>query len=165
MTGPLMVLAVLSLFGGFINIPHWLEEFTHEHEPHVDSFIAMLPFAAGFGGIALAYLMYVVSPSIPEKLASTFSGLYRLIYNKYFVDEAYDAAIVHPLETGSRELLWKGVDAGIIDGVVNGAGKTSVGLGSILRRAQSGSIRNYAAWVVAGSILVIVAIGIFGGSH
>ncbi|BDC52675.1 NADH-quinone oxidoreductase subunit L [Bryobacterales bacterium F-183] len=165
MTAPLMVLAVLSLGGGFINIPHWLESMTHEHHPHVDTLIAMLPFAAGFGGIALAYVMYVLAPGIPEQLASTFSGLYRLIYNKYFVDEAYDAAIVHPLEEGSRELLWKGVDAGIIDGVVNGAGKTSAGIGGVLRRLQSGSIRNYAAWVVAGSILVIVAIGVMGGSH
>jgi len=165
MTGPLMVLAVLSLFGGFINIPHWLEAFTHEHEPHVDSMIAMLPFAAGFGGIALAYFMYVVSPGVPEKIATSFSGLYRLIYNKYFVDEAYDAAIVHPLEEGSRELLWKGVDAGLIDGTVNGVGTASTGIGGILRRLQSGSIRNYAAWVVAGSILVIVAIGVMGGSH
>jgi NADH-quinone oxidoreductase subunit L len=165
MTAPLMVLAVLSLAGGLFNVPHWLEHFTGEHHPHVEPLIEYLPFAAGFVGIGLAYFMYVVSPGVPDKIANSFSGLYRLIYNKYFVDEAYDEAIVHPIEEGSRELLWKGVDVGIIDGIVNGAGRTSRGLGGILRWAQSGSIRGYAAFVVLGSIIVLIAIGMVGGSR
>ncbi len=166
MTGPLMVLAVLSLAGGLFNVPHWLEEFTHEHHSHVEYLIEVLPFGAGFLGIGLAYFMYVLSPGLPDKIAGTFAGLYRLIYNKYFVDEAYDAAIVHPIEEGSRELLWKGVDAGFIDGIVNGAGSASRGIGGILRWAQSGSIRGYAAFVVLGSIILLLAIGVAGGgSH
>jgi NADH-quinone oxidoreductase subunit L len=164
MTGPLMVLAVLSLAGGFIDIPHWLEPLTHEHHPHVETLIAVLPFAAGFLGIALAYWLYVISPGIPEAIASRFSGLYRLIFNKYFVDEAYDSAIVHPIEGGSREILWKGVDVGVIDALVNGAGGESQLLGKVLRWAQSGSIRNYATWVVLGSILALIAVGFSGGS-
>jgi NADH-quinone oxidoreductase subunit L len=165
MTAPLMVLAVLSLAGGFINIPHWLEAVTHEHHPHVETMIAMLPFAAGFLGIGLAYYFYVLNPALPDKIASSFSGLYNLIYNKYFVDEAYDSLIVHPIEEGSRELLWKRIDAGLIDGIVNGAGQTSRGIGGILRRFQSGSIRGYAAFVVLGSIIVLIAIGVMGGAH
>ena len=164
MTVPLMILAVLSLAGGFIDIPHWLEPLTHEHHPHVDQLIAMLPFAAGFLGIGLAYFMYVFSPGIPDTIARSFSGLYRLIYNKYFIDEAYDSAIVHPIEEGSRQILWKGVDVAVIDGLVNGAGGTSQSLGRVLRWAQSGSIRNYAAWVVFGSILALLAVGVAGGS-
>jgi NADH-quinone oxidoreductase subunit L len=108
--------------------------------------------------------MYVISPGIPESIARSFSGIYRLIYNKYFVDEAYDSAIVHPMEEGSRQILWKGLDVGVIDGLVNGAGSGSQNLGRVLRWAQSGSVRNYAAWVVFGSILVLIAVGVAGGS-
>lgn len=165
MTAPLAVLAVLSLAGGMLSVPHWLESVTHEHHGHVDHIIELLPFGAGFLGIGLAYFFYVVSPGLPDKIAASFSGLYRLIYNKYFVDEAYDSLIVHPIEEGSRQLLWKGIDVGIIDGIVNGAGKTSQGIGSILRWAQSGSIRGYAAFVVLGSIIVLIAIGVVGGGH
>jgi NADH-quinone oxidoreductase subunit L len=64
---------------------------------------------------------------------------------------------------GSRSLLWRVVDAAGIDGIVNGTGKTARNVGDILKRMQSGSIRSYAAWVVLGSIMVIVAIGIAGG--
>ena len=55
-------------------------------------------------------------------MASTFSGPYRWLYNKYFVDEAYDATVVEPIIQGSRTVLWRGIDAGLIDGIVNGVG-------------------------------------------
>jgi NADH-quinone oxidoreductase subunit L len=79
------------------------------------------------------------------------------------VDELYDAAVVNPLVSGSRTVLWKGVDAGLIDGAVNGVGSRAQGFGSILKLLQSGNIRSYATWVLFGSVLVIVAIGIAGG--
>jgi len=119
--------------------------------------------AAGLVGIGLAYWMYVLSPSIPETLATQFKGLYTLIYNKYFVDEIYDAAIVNPLIGGSSTVLWKGVDVGVIDGAVNGVGSQAKGMGGILRLLQSGSIRNYATWVVFGSVLIIAAIAVSAG--
>jgi len=56
------------------------------------------------------------------------------------------------------------MDAGGIDGLVNGAGATARGIGGILRRMQSGSIRSYAAWVVLGSILLIAYAGFMGGA-
>jgi len=118
--------------------------------------------AAGLGGIAMAYLFYVVSPGLPESLATTFKGLHTLIYNKYFVDEFYDATVVEPMVDGSRQLLWRVADVQVIDGVANGIGSTARGLGGILRRAQSGYIRSYAAWVLAGSILAIAYIGFMG---
>ena len=64
-------------------------------------------------GIALAYLMYVAKPGMADSLAGSVRGLYTLVYNKYFVDEIYDAAVVKPVVGGSREVLWKGVDAGV----------------------------------------------------
>ena len=61
-------------------------------------------------------------------------------------------------------MLWKGVDVGIIDHFVNDVGRTSRGLGGILRWAQAGNIRGYAAWVAFGGVLVLIAIGLAGGS-
>lgn len=162
---PLAILAVLSLGGGFINIPNWLEPVVPFHEAEVDSMIKLLPFAAGFLGIGIAYFFYVVSPGIPDKLASSLGALYKLVLNKYFVDEAYEGAVVKPLVAGSRSVLWKGVDAGLIDGAVNGTGGAARGLGGILRLLQSGSIRAYATWVVFGSVLVLIAIGLAGGGR
>ena len=89
-------------------------------------------------------------------------GLYELIYNKYFVDEFYDATVVRPVVDGSRTLLWRTADAGLIDGAVNGIGKTARSIGGALKLAQSGFIRSYAAWVVAGSIAVVIAMALWG---
>jgi NADH-quinone oxidoreductase subunit L len=109
--------------------------------------------------------MYVLSPSIPEAIASRFQGLYTLILNKYYVDELYDATIVDPVIGGSSSVLWKVVDVGVIDRIVNGVGSEARGMGMILRMLQSGNIRNYATWVVFGSVLLVAAIaaGVTGG--
>ena len=90
---------------------------------------------------------------MPDSLAQTFKAPYQLVYNKYFVDEIYDAAVVEPLVDGSRDVLWKGVDAGLIDGIVNGVGTRARGIGGVLRLLQSGNIRSYATWVVFGSVV------------
>ena len=76
--------------------------------------------AFGLGGIALAAWFYIFQPGLPDRIVATFSGLYKLIYNKYFVDEIYAATVVNPVIEGSRAVLWKGVDVAIIDGAVNG---------------------------------------------
>jgi NADH-quinone oxidoreductase subunit L len=158
MTGPLAILAFLSLAGGFLfNVPHFLEPLFGA-EGAEDMTLVMLSSAAGLVGIGIAYWMYVLSPSIPDSIANTFTGLYRLIYNKYYVDELYDAAVVEPVIGGSSTILWRGVDAGVIDGTVNGIGSQARGMGMILRMLQSGNIRNYATWVVFGSVLLVAAI-------
>ena len=90
-------------------------------------------------------------------------GLYKLILNKYYVDEIYDTVVVEPVVEGSRKVLWRVVDVGLIDGIVNGVGKRARGIGNILRLLQSGNIRNYAAWVVFGSVILLIAIGLSGG--
>jgi NADH-quinone oxidoreductase subunit L len=119
--------------------------------------------AAGLIGIAFAWLFYVLKPGMADSIANALGGVYRLVLNKYYVDEAYDAVIVHPLVDGSRTVLWRGIDAGLIDGAVNGTGSTARGIGGVLRHLQSGYIRRYAAWVLVGSILVIVAVSFAGG--
>ncbi len=160
MTGPLMILAVLSIVGGFIDIPQILEPMFPQPPEHLG--LEWLSAGVGVAGIALAYVFYVVNRGLPDSVVKACGGLYTLVYNKYFVDEAYDATIVEPLIEGSRTVLWRGVDVGLIDGTVNGVGSRSRGIGSILRLAQSGNIRSYAAWVVLGSIVLLLAIGFAG---
>ena len=157
---PLAILAVLSLVGGYINIPKFLEPMFPLHEEAGIEWTMYISVAAGLGGIALAYLFYVVSPSLPESLAATLSGPYRWVFNKYFVDEFYASTVVNPLVDGSRELLWQVADVRVIDGAANGIGTSARGLGSVLRLAQGGHIRSYAAWVLAGAILVVALMGL-----
>jgi len=162
---PLAILALLSLGGGYINIPRFLEPIFPAAEGEPARWLEYVATAAGLAGIAVSYLFYVVSPGIPESLASTFKGIHTLIYNKYFVDEFYDSTVVEPVVGGSRQLLWRVADVRLIDGLANGIGTTARGIGSILRRGQSGYIRNYAAWVLAGTVLAIAYIGFMGASR
>jgi NADH-quinone oxidoreductase subunit L len=162
---PLAILAALSLGGGYINIPKFLEPMFPLAEEGGNEWTVYVSVVFGLGGIALAFLFYVVAPSMPNALERAFHPLYTLIYNKYFVDEFYDATVVEPAVDGSRTLLWRGADVGLIDGAVNGIGKTARWAGGVLKLAQSGFIRSYAAWIVAGSIVVIVAMALAGGAR
>ena len=161
---PLVILAVLSLLGGWLfNIPHYLENmFPLGEEGHV-SWLKPVAIAAGLGGILLAYLLYGSGKRVPAPEGTRLNPLHQLIYRKYMVDELYAATVVHPLVDGSRTLLWRVADAGIIDGTVNGVGKTARAVGGILKLAQSGNIRNYAGWVVGGTVLVVMVMGLLGG--
>ncbi|MGA3025497.1 MAG: NADH-quinone oxidoreductase subunit L [Bryobacteraceae bacterium] len=161
MTGPLMVLAALSLGGGFINVPRWLEPIFPETGVE-NPVLVWTSAGAGMLGILLAWVFYVRAPDLPGKFAGALGWLYRLVLNKYKVDEVYDALVVHPLVNGSRTVLWRGMDAAVIDGAVNGVGTRARGMGAVMRLAQSGYIRSYAAWVVFGSILLLLAVGLGG---
>jgi len=127
--------------------------------------LAWLSAGVGVIGIATAYLFYVARPGMADGFAKAMNGLYTLVYNKYFVDEIYDAAVVTPVVKGSRIFLWRGIDAGLIDGIVDGFGSRSRGVGNILKLLQSGNIRSYAAWVVLGSVAVLLVIGLAGGAR
>jgi NADH-quinone oxidoreductase subunit L len=164
MIGPLVVLAALSLAGGyFFKVPEFLAPLFPLAKEADDIGPVVVSVAFGLGGIALAWLFYVFKPGLPDQVAATFSGLYKLIYNKYFVDEIYDAVVVNPIVSGSREVLWKGVDVAVIDGAVNGVGNRARGIGSVLKRLQSGNIRSYAAWVLLGSVVLLFVMGVMGG--
>ncbi|MCX6630954.1 MAG: NADH-quinone oxidoreductase subunit L [Candidatus Solibacter sp.] len=161
---PLAVLAALSLVGGWLfPIPEFLKGIFPAFEEAENHMLMYISVFAGFAGIGLAYLMYVVKPGMADSLAQTFKAPYQLIYNKYFVDEIYDATVVRPVVGGSRIVLWKGVDAGLIDGIVNGVGARCRDVGSLLRLLQSGNIRGYATWVLFGSVALILAMGLYGG--
>jgi NADH-quinone oxidoreductase subunit L len=163
MTGPLMILAVLSFAGGFINIPHWLSPAFPLAE-HENTTAMIISSTLGILGILIAFFLYVVRPSLAESIKNSAGPVYSLIANKYYVDEVYHAAVVNPVKGISRSVLWHGVDEGLIDRFgVTGLARVVRGWGALLRQFQSGSIRNYATWVLAGSLLVIFVIGLAGG--
>ncbi len=163
MTIPLAVLALLSLGGGLIPVPTFLEPLFPVAEAHHDASLVFVSIAAALIGIGLAWLFYVARPGLADLFTAKIGGLYRLVYNKYFVDEIYGATVIRPLIRGSRILLWRGLDVGVIDGSVNGVGARAQNLGSLLRLVQSGSIRSYAAWALFGAVAVIAAIQLMGG--
>src|SRR5271157_2679099 len=160
---PLAILALLSLGGGyFLRVPEFLRGVFHAGEAVEDPALMAVSVAAGLIGIALATLMYLYRPGMADAFARRVSGLYKLVYNKYFVDEIYDAALVRPLVDGSREVLWKLLDAAVIDAMVNGVGTRARELGGVLQRIQSGNIRSYATWVVLGAVVLIAMMGLAG---
>ena len=162
---PLAVLALLSLLGGYLfDIPHFLEHvFPHaEHVEH-EAWLEIVGSGAGILGIFIAWIMYVSKPELPDAITAKLGGLYRLVYDKYRVDELYDMVIVEPAIGGSRSILWKGLDAGLIDGIVNGTGSLARAIGGLARWIQTGNIRSYGAWVVLGSVVAIAILGLSGG--
>jgi NADH-quinone oxidoreductase subunit L len=164
MWGPLAVLGVLSLAGGFLfNVPEFLKTIFPAIQEHENPMLMYVSIAAGLIGILVAAVMYLWRPTLSDALAGAFGPLYKLIYNKYFVDEIYGATVVKPVVGGSRLLLWRGVDVGLIDGIVNGVGTRARDVGSVLRRFQSGNIRSYATWVLAGGVVVMLVMGLAGG--
>jgi NADH-quinone oxidoreductase subunit L len=161
---PLAILALLSIGGGFLfNIPAFLGSVFQQPEVPENTVLMAISTLAGVTGIAVAWLMYIAKPGMADAFAGSVKGLYTLVYNKYFVDEIYDATVVNPVVNGSREVLWKGVDVGVIDGAANGVGERARDIGGVLRLFQSGDIRSYATWVLFGSVIVIVAMSLAGG--
>jgi NADH-quinone oxidoreductase subunit L len=163
MTGPLMILAVLSLAGGYINVPGFLSQ-AYPLSEHENTTAMVISASFGIAGIALAALFYLVRPTLADTARRAAGPLYELVSNKYYVDEIYRTIIVAPLENISRFVLWRGLDQGVLDhSVVDGLGRLVRGWGGLFRQLQSGSIRNYATWVLAGSVLVILVLGLAGG--
>ena len=109
-----------------------------------------------FAGLGLAWLLYVKRRDLPDKISASLGGIYEAVLHKYYVDEIYRAVIITPLIQGSTKLLWRGVDAGLIDGSVNNAADGARHLSDGMRRMQSGYIRSYAGWVAAGAALVVI---------
>jgi NADH-quinone oxidoreductase subunit L len=108
-----------------------------------------------FTGIGLAWFFFVKRRDLADLAADRFSGLHRLLLRKYYVDEIYDAGLVQPVRIVSEQGLWKGIDVGVIDGAVNGAGVTVRGASAWLRLVQTGSIRAYAASLMLGALAII----------
>jgi NADH-quinone oxidoreductase subunit L len=117
--------------------------------------LMIVSIALAFAGIGIAAYLFLISPGTADSIASSLSPVRTLLLNKYYVDEMYDAAIVQPIKRISDTVLWKGVDAGLIDGTVNGVGRVVRETSGVLRLLQTGSIRTYAASLFLGVVLVL----------
>ena len=173
---PLLVLAVGSVFAGYLGVPaalggsnvieHFLEpslavpaiEVAHaagEHADHTVELVLMVVSSLlAILGIGMAAYLYLKRPTIPDTLAARFSGAYQFLVNKGSIDELYDALLVQPIKALSERVLWP-LDARVIDGAVNGAGTIVVEAGAAVRTMQTGSMRAYALSVLLGVVLIV----------
>jgi NADH-quinone oxidoreductase subunit L len=133
----------------------------HGEEPHaadevgLERMLMAVSTGVALAGIGLAVYFWLRRPEAAAGVAARFQGVYRLLLNKYYIDEIYNAAIVQPIKQVSTGALWKGVDVGVVDGAVNGVGGAVSGFSSTLRRVQTGSVRTYAASLFLGAVLII----------
>jgi NADH-quinone oxidoreductase subunit L len=173
MTVPLILLAILSIIGGWVGIPAALgghNEFAHFLDPVFSNAAAPAVETASHGleltlaaislltaalGIFVAYLFYYRKPGTAAELAKKFAPIYNLVNHKYWVDEIYGRFLVTPLLAISRLLLNGLIDGGIIQGTGSGLAASTRGGSWLVRRIQSGNIRSYAGWLAAGAAAVI----------
>ncbi len=177
MTFPLIALAILAFIGGFIGIPalfsgeggnafeNWLEPVfknaqarlaeTSAYGHSMEISLMVISVILGVGGIIIARNIYLKKPSIATELAGKFKGLYNLLWNKYFVDEVYDATVVTPIVKTSDSFLWRITDAKIIDGAVNGAAAIVDRVSKNIRKIQTGVAQFYAIIMALGIVLAL----------
>ncbi len=178
MTGPLVVLGVLSAIGGVINLPHlvgghaalerWLEpvmepglRFTGLVMPSgsTEFFLVGAAVAIGALGLYLGFRATLGRPTLPANRAPADTGLGLVIYRKYYVDELYDAVIVRPVAWLARVVLWRGIDQRLVDGVaVNGTAWVSRVAGSGLRLLQTGQVGIYVVLFLVGALWILSAV-------
>ena len=125
------------------------------HDTGTELALMLLSTLVAFGGIGVATMIYVKKPGTAAAIAAKYPGLHRVLLGKYYVDEVYNAVIVQPVKHLSSGLLWRGIDAGLIDGTVNGVGLVVRGWSAVLRRLQTGSVRAYAMSVFMGAVTIV----------
>jgi NADH-quinone oxidoreductase subunit L len=166
MTIPLMVLAVLSIITGYLGIPEFLEPmFATDsegsgHDAGGSVVVMLLASAAGLLGIAGAYYVYVLNPSLPDRWAREWRTAYQLSLNKWYVDEAYDRSFVRPTFVAATE-LWKHVDVAVIDGAVNGVARAIAWGAWLLRLIQSGQMQHYVLGMALGGLVILTVFLMF----
>ena len=167
----LVVLAVGSVVAGYANLPpvlgggawftRFLEpSFAPQHageaaEHGLELTLMLVSSLVALAGIGIAAYYFLKNRAASDRVASQFGGVQRVLLNKYYVDEIYDAVIVQPIRIVSESALWKVVDVRVIDGAVNGAAQTVGGMAELMRRLQSGSVRTYAASLFLGVVLIL----------
>jgi NADH-quinone oxidoreductase subunit L len=111
--------------------------------------------AIAVGGLLVAAFIWLKRRDIADQMARSLAPIHKLLLNKYYVDEIYDATVVTPVQAVSREGLWRGVDVGVIDGAVNGVASIVDAASMVLRRLQTGSVRAYAGSLFIGVVLML----------
>lgn len=177
MTIPLMLLGLLSVIGGWVGIPHVIGE-AFGHIPNLwehwlEPVIAKLPGATEVAHSAVeewalmgasvslatisalaALIMYLKKEETADKAAKAFGPIYRLVNNKYFVDEVYFATIINPLIETSKN-LWYYVDVNVIDKATYKITDLVRGGGIFVRSLQNGNMQQYAMYVVLGVVIAL----------
>ena len=171
----LIVLAIGSVLAGYVGVPHalgghnalgeWLapamrfgeaaESATVGEEGSLEITLMLVSSVIAILGILVAYVLWMRRREVVDRMAAQFAPLHKLLLNKYYVDEVYDATIVQPIKTISQEGLWRGFDVKVVDAAVNATGTIVAGLAWVLRRLQNGSVRSYAGSVFIGVILIL----------
>jgi NADH-quinone oxidoreductase subunit L len=183
MTGPLVVLGILTVFGGWLNLPevitdvvplgpaslldHWLEPVVGNATARVSAGARQLPATTeemlmgiavliAVAGIVFAIARLKPASLVPKRDAIPEKGFEGVVANKYFVDEGLDKAVVRPTYVFSRTFLWRLVDNGLIDGLlVNGSAAVARGFGWIGSRLQTGNVGIY-AWVLVVGVVALL---------
>jgi NADH-quinone oxidoreductase subunit L len=169
MTLPLMVLAGLSIVGGYVGLPngflwghvlgHFLEpslaiHHVEHHSVALEITLMFVSVAIALIGIAVAYTLYIARPGLPEDLAARVRAAHRLLLDKYNVDELYDAAFVRTTVSLSN-WLWQVFDVRVVDGIVNGTASRVAGSSRSWRRLQTGDVQHYALSFLFGALLIV----------
>jgi NADH-quinone oxidoreductase subunit L len=185
MTGPLVVLGILTLAGGWLNLPHaitgtlpigpsevlnrWLEPVVGAATARVaagatelqtanEQLLMGLAVVIAVAGIAFALVRLKPARLVPKRDAAPEEGFERVVANKYYVDEGLERAVVNPTYSISRNFLWRFIDAGVIDGfLVNGSAAVARGFGWMGSRLQSGNLGIYAWVLVVGVVAMLGA--------
>jgi NADH-quinone oxidoreductase subunit L len=165
MTVPMMVLAALAVLGGYIGLPHlsaiegYLEPAVHGAEAHaaggaLEWVLLAVSAIVALGGIALAYYLYVLKPTVPAALTRRWGPIHTLLSRKYYIDELYMAVIVEPVRSLGRSIA-DTFDPKVVDGGVRGLAWLAELCGKGLGRLQTGLLRNYAFGILLGAVLLI----------
>lgn len=178
---PLIILAALSVFAGFLGVPeilgggetlhHWLEPVLgngeqiavaalHSHGEGLEIPLMIVSVCVAIVGILLATRYYKKKTTLAGS-EQKIGGFYKLAYNKFYVDEIYEGTVIKPIFGISNSFLYKIVDVRIIDGIINGSASTIGWVSSIIRKLQTGIVQNYAVMIVVGILVLISYVLIF----
>jgi NADH-quinone oxidoreductase subunit L len=179
---PLVVLAILSVIGGWVGVPaafgghneieHFLEPvFTSGHaaeaavsaRPGLEIGLALVSVLVAAAGYYVAYLFYYKKPGSAAELAERSPDVYAVLKNNYWVDQFYDHFLVIPLQMFTRGLLELIFERGIVNGSARVAALATRGFAWLTRKQISGNIRSYAGWLAFGAA-VVLAVMVFGRS-
>lgn len=169
MTIPLMLLALGAVAAGWVGIPSLLgggsyfSEFLkpalghpEAHGTHAEEWMVMLvSIIAGISGIVLAAVFYLIKTDLPEKFRQRFKIAYKILFNKYYVDELYNFIFVRPAFWIADKILVGITDARIIEAVVNGVPRLIDSFSQKLRKVQTGLVQHYAVIMLAGIVLMM----------
>jgi NADH-quinone oxidoreductase subunit L len=167
----LIVLAIGSVTAGWLGLGGRFERFLEPSfgaraessaglqaglaEGSIETTLMIVSVVVALAGIGLASYFWLKNRAAADRMADRFPGLHRVLEHKYYVDEIYDAAVVQPVQIVSEDGLWRGVDVGVIDRVVNGVGSLVGGGGEVLRLFQTGSVRMYATSLFLGAVVIL----------